>query len=303
MDLNLLVAFEALFRERSVTRAGRRLGLSQPATSACLARLREALGDPLFTNTPRGLVPTARCMVLAGPVGAGLTQLRAALAQEEAFDPATSAAELKVGAVDAVLVAVLHRVVARTLADAPHVRLRLMAIDPFAAGPLLDEGTIDLAIAPSPDPPLHLQVRPLFPLMFVLACRPGHPLPSRPRLADLSRFPHVIVSFAGLARTSVDEAFERAGVPRHVGVVVSSFLAVPPVLASSDALAILPAPFAQTLAAAGQIRCMPLPPEIPTPKLVMKMLWSPRVADAPSVRWLRDLIVTTVQERQPEWST
>src|SRR5436853_7409639 len=93
MDLNLLVAFDALYRERSVTRAGRRLGLSQPATSAALARLRESFGDPLFTSTPRGLEPTARCLALAGPVGSALEGLRAALSQEETFDPATTAAD------------------------------------------------------------------------------------------------------------------------------------------------------------------------------------------------------------------
>ncbi len=191
MDLNLLVAFEALYRERSVTRAGRRLGLSQPATSAALARLRQSFGDPLFTSTPRGLEPTARCLALAGPVGAALEGLRAALSQEDAFDPATTTADLRLGAVDAVMAAVLHGVAARVLSEAPRARLRLTSIDPRTAANLLDEGSIDLAVAPALDPPAHLQVRPLFPLSFVVACRPGHPLPRRPKLRDLARYPHV----------------------------------------------------------------------------------------------------------------
>ena len=297
MDLNLLVAFEALFRERSVTRAGRRLGLSQPATSAALARLRQSFGDPLFTSTPRGLEPTAHCLALAGPVGAALEQLRAALSQEQTFDPATTTADLRLGAVDAVMAAVLHGVAARVLSEAPRARLRLTSIDPRTAPNLLDEGSIDLAVAPAFDPPAHLQVRPLFPLSFVVACRPGHPLPRRPKLRDLARHPHVIFSFAGPPRTAVDDAFERAGLQRHVAVVVSSFLSVPLVLAVSDAVAILPEPFARTLAAAGQVRCAPLPPEVTMPEMMMKMLWSSRTGDLPAARWLRELVVAAVRER------
>src|SRR5687767_8154671 len=118
IDLNLLVAFEALHRERSVTRAGRRLGLSQPAASAALARLRAAFGDELFVRTPRGLEPTARAEALAGPIARALADLRAALDEGE-FDPARATDTFRVGAVDAVLTVLLGRVGARVMREAP----------------------------------------------------------------------------------------------------------------------------------------------------------------------------------------
>src|SRR5262249_4245264 len=114
MDLNLLVAFEALYRERSVTKAGRSLGLSQPATSAPLAKLRARLGDELFVKTPRGLEPTERCEALAGPVAQALADLRDALG-DEGFDPRTTDRVFRVGSVDAVIAVVLPHVAARML--------------------------------------------------------------------------------------------------------------------------------------------------------------------------------------------
>ncbi len=297
MDLNLLVAFDALYRTRSVTKAGRHLGLSQPATSAALARLRDALGDELFVKTPRGLEPTSRCHALAGPVASALAQLRGALEGTAPFVPAESDASFRIGAVDAVLAVLLGPLSARVTCEAPHVRLELRAIDPREAPALIEKGEIDLAIAPTTDAPAHLETRELFPVPLVIAVRPGHPLPRRPTLADLARFAHVMVSFAGPPRTAVDAAFASAGLARHVAVVLSSFLAVPHALAETDLAAIVPAPFARALEARGLVRCAPLPPEIPQPQLRMRMLWSPRVGDAPAWRWMRDVVVDVARER------
>jgi DNA-binding transcriptional LysR family regulator len=229
-------------------------------------------------------------------VGTALAQLRAALAHEESFDPATTRAELRVGAVDAVLAAIFDSVAARVLAEAPHARLHLTGIDPQNAPALLEAGTIDLALAPAINAPVHLNVRPLFPLSFVVASRVGHPLSRRPTLADLARYPHAVVSFAGPVGTFVDEALARAGLRRHVAVVASSFLAVAAILRSSEALAILPAPFARSLEASGQARCHPLPAEMVPPRLDMKMFWSPRAADAAPVRWLREVVYEVARE-------
>ncbi|HSO34644.1 MAG TPA: LysR family transcriptional regulator [Labilithrix sp.] len=291
MDLNLLVAFEALYRERSVTKAGRRLGLSQPATSAALARLRFALGDELFVKTPRGFEPTARCEALASPIRAALDSLRLALG-EETFDPSTTDVAFRVGAVDAVLAVILHDVAARVMIEAPHACLLLRSIDPGSAIGLLDAGDIDLAVAVVPEVPAHIGSRELFAIPLVVATRPGHPLSRKPGLAELATYPHVMVSFAGPARSSTDDAFEKALLHRHVSTVVSSFLAVPHVLARSDALAFVPAPFGRAMEASGQLRCVPLPAELALaqPNRKMRMLWPARVAHSPAWEWLRGLV-------------
>lgn len=293
MDLNLLVAFEALHRERSVTRAGRRLGLSQPATSAVLARLRAAFDDELFVTTPRGLEPTPRAEALAGPIARALADLRAAIEPGE-FDPAEAEDTFRVGAIDAVLSVLLGPVAARVMKEAPRARVEVKPIDPLQAPALFEARELELAITAWPQPtlPAHVEAEALFPIDVVLATRLGHPLATgkAPRLAALATFPHVIVSFAGPGRTLVDEAFAAHGLTRHVAAVLGSFLAVPYLLGASDAVAIVPGPFARAHAAKGLVACTPLPPEIPQPPLVMKMLWPKRLGASAAHAWLREVV-------------
>jgi DNA-binding transcriptional LysR family regulator len=296
MDLNLLVAFDALFRERSVTKAGRRLGLSQPATSAALARLRVALGDDLFLSTPRGLEPTARCVAMAAPIAAALDQLRLALSPDDSFDPALTETTFRIGAVDAVLVVLLHAIGARVMQEAPRARLVLRSIDPRDAPSQLEQGEIDLAICPLLDAPARLHSLELFPLRLAVLSRLEHPLSRAPTLDELARYPHVMVSFAGPPRSKIDDAFAAAGLTRHVAVVLSSFLAVPHVLASSDALALVPEPFARELARAGQLRAESAPHEIASSDLRMHLSWPARTHDAKAWQWLRGLIADVLRE-------
>lgn len=299
MDLNLLVAFEALHRERSVTRAGRRLGLSQPATSAVLARLRAAFDDELFVRTPKGLEPTPRAEALAGPIARALADLRAAIEPGE-FDPASSTEVFRVGAIDAVLAVLLGAAAGRLMKEAPRARLEVRPIDPTQAPALLEARELDVALvaAPTPNVPAFLGARELFPVDLVLATRLGHPLagPTAPRFTEMAKHPHVIVSFAGPSRTPVDDALAQLGASRHVAAVLGSFLAVPHLLAASDAIAIVPGPFARALAARGLVACTPLPPEVPQPKLVMRMLWPKRLDASPAHVWFRDVVAAAAAD-------
>ena len=287
MDLNLLVAFEALYLERSVTRAGRRLGLSQPATSAALAKLRALLGDPLFVKTPRGLDPTERCEALAGPVRDALADLRDALGHEE-FDPKTTDRVFRIGAVDAAIAVVIPRLITRVQRAAPHALLEIRSIDPGNAVALLDAREIELALAPIPTLPRHMMSRDLFPLVFALCMRPDHPIAAQPTAAEIAAYPHVVVAFAGLGRTPMDEALQAAGVRRHVSVAVGSFLAVPEIIADCDALAVLPLPYANKLARAGRVRIAPLPNPLAQPPRTMHLAWPARLDTSRAWRWLRD---------------
>ena len=290
MDLNLLVAFDALYRERSVTRAGRRLGLSQPATSAALGKLRVAFGDPLFIKTPRGLEPTERCEALAGPIARALGDLRDAVGEED-FDPRTSDRVFRIGAVDPVLAVFAPRVVSRVLAEAPNARLDLRAIAPGTAALLLDAREIDLAIAPIPSAPKHTTSIDLFDITLLVTVRPDHPLSKKPSAEELAEYPHAVVVLEGVARTPVDDALAASGLARHVAVVVSSFLAIPDILASSDTIALLPAPFARKLEREGRVRCAPVPPALAPAPRKMRMVWPARLDGSPAWRWLRDHVV------------
>jgi len=296
MDLNLLVAFEALYRERSVTKAGRALGLSQPATSAALGKLRALLGDPLFVKTPRGREPTERCEALARPVASALADLRDALGDEE-FDPKTSDRVFRIGAVDAVIAVVMPLVASRLQSAAPNVELHLRSIDPGSAVALLDARDVDLAASPVPHVPQHLDSLDLFDVPLALAMRPDHPLRATPTVADVAKYPHAMVVFSGPARTMIDEALEQAGIRRRVAIVVTSFLAMPDVLAETDAIAILPAPFVKALERRGRLRAAPLPREIARPPLKMKLVWPARLSGSRAWKWMREEIALAANER------
>ncbi|MBN8615537.1 MAG: LysR family transcriptional regulator [Deltaproteobacteria bacterium] len=310
IDLNLLVAFEALHTERSVTRAGRRLGLSQPATSGALARLREMLSDELFVRGKDGLVPTERCAELAPPIARALLDLRAALTGGT-FDPKTTTRTFTIAGVDAVLGVLAPPLLAAIHEAAPSARVVVLPIDPNDAIAHAEEGTIDLALAPVTTLPTTVGARELFEVTGVLAMRPGHPLAKGPAakrplakgplakgksepvitLEDLTRFPQIMVSFVGSSRSAIDDLLAREGKKRHVAFVVTSFLAVPHVLAETDALAVLPAPFAKKLVAQGMISTAPLPAGVPFPSLRMRMIWPLAHDAAPASKWLRDLVI------------
>lgn len=297
MDLNLLVTFDALYRERNVTRAGKRLGLSQPATSAALGRLRAMFDDELFVRTPRGLEPTAKCEELAAPVAKALADLKAAIEPHE-FDPATTTATFRIGAVDAVIAVLMRPVAARVMREAPNARLLVRPCTPNDVVALLDGKEVDVGLAPLSPVPAHVGAKELFAIRLVVAMRPQHPLAKKKTLSidDLLAFPHVVVSFSGSARTPIDVSLESSGKTRHVAVTLGSFLAVPHVLAESDALAMVPAPFGRRLAKDGVLVCKDVPAAVPQPDVKMKVLW-PASADrsAPS-RWLRDVVVESWRE-------
>jgi DNA-binding transcriptional LysR family regulator len=287
VDLNLLLAFEALWAERSVTRAGRVVGLSQPAMSGALARLRVMLGDPLFIRGRAGLVPTERCATLAAPLSKALLDIRNALAGV-AFDPSTTERQLTLGAVDAAIAVLVPAVAARFAREAPQAQLVVTALDPARAVDLVEAGALDVALTPQLRLSSSVKHRKLFPLELLLTVRAGHPLARGPlSAAQVRRYPRLQIAFAAappaLLRSSIRAA-----------VSVSSFLAAPHVLAECDTWAALPAPFAKKLARDGGFVARPLPAALEGPRFALHMIW-PEAQDAsPASRWLRGLILSVV---------
>jgi DNA-binding transcriptional LysR family regulator len=299
MDLNLLVAFDALWSERSVTRAGRTLGLSQPAMSGALARLRTMFDDPLFLRSRGGLAPTERCVEIAEPVTGALRVLLRSV-EARRFDPATSERVFAIGAVDAAVAVVMPRVVRRVAVAAPRVRLNISGLDPRRAAELVDEDQLDVALAPVDDAPASVASRVLFPIQFLLVMRRGHPLAARtPTTTDLAEWPSVAVAFRGLGPLPIDQQLATRGLQRRIVATVDSFLAVPPMLAGTDALAILPAPYAKMLEREpGNLLTKPFPGG-GSPSLKMRLLWSERQTRSAASRWLRDTIADAAREAKP----
>lgn len=203
-DLNLFVLFEAVLREGHVGRAAALLQLSPSAVSHGLGRLRRLLGDPLFLRTPKGVVPTARALELAGPIAEMLAGARRVVASSEPFDPETSTRAFTIGAPDGTT-AFLLPLMKRLAVEAPRVDIRLVQLLPSAGGQVagpawaptlahLDARAMDLAIGPFEDVPARFATHDLWDETFVIASRRDHPFALAPELSVYCAAGHVVVS-------------------------------------------------------------------------------------------------------------
>ncbi len=175
IDLNLLTAFEALEAERHVTRAARRLGISQPAMSDTLRRLRNTFGDELFVRAAGGMQPTPRALALSAALGPVLGQLRDLMGEGVIFRPEVTGKTFTIASTDYTSLVLLPELAARIRRDAPGIDLRVVGYEKAALGAMLDRGEIDLAVGVFPDPPHQCVRTPLFTERFVGLARADHP--------------------------------------------------------------------------------------------------------------------------------
>jgi DNA-binding transcriptional LysR family regulator len=175
LDLNLLVALEALLAERNVTRAASRLHISQPALSAQLARLRNIFNDQLLLPAQRGMVPTARALELQGPLRQALDEVRRVTVTGRAFDPADASLTLTIAASDYVQVAVLLDFTLRLRTEAPGIRVGIRAIDGAAVGIQMEHAEVDLALMTAETAPHNLRRCLLFEESYKIIVRRNHP--------------------------------------------------------------------------------------------------------------------------------
>ena len=229
VDLNLLVLFEAVLREQHVGRAAQRLNLTPSAVSHGLTRLRRLLDDPVFIKHPRGVVPTARALELAGPVDEILVRVREVLEATGRFDPATSSRRFIIGAPDAVGIVVLPPLLHRLKSLAPHVDLGLKVVLPGAFEAALDTRAIDLAVMPVDERPGFVVAprfasRDLYEERFVIVARRGHPWLGSPTLQGYCAAPHALVSPDADPVGFLDEALATQGLRRRVSLTAPNFL-------------------------------------------------------------------------------
>ena len=288
LDLNLLITFEALLAERNVSRAAARLGLSQPAVSAQLARLRDVFGDRLFVPAHRGVVPTTRALELQEPLRAALDGVRGVVRGAPEFDPAHAALTVKIAASDYVQCAVLAPFAVALRRRAPTVRIAALPLDGRMVGRQAELGDIDLAIMTRTTAPAALRHRPLLDESYVCVARRRHPLVRG--WLDLKTFlalDHVVVSPRGGGfRGPTDEALAVLGHRRRVVLSVSSFLVVPAIVARSDLVALLPERIARGPGRSLQV----LKPPIAVEGFSQSMIWHERTHQHTGHRWIRDAL-------------
>jgi len=290
VDLNLLRAFDAVLRERSVTSAATRLALTQPAVSNALARLRRLFGDPLFVRTPRGMDPTPFAQQLAAPLHQALGLIESALAHRTGFDPATSARNFRFYMSDIGEIFFLPPLVERLRRDAPGVRLEAVAVPLEEIPVALAAGELDLAVGFLPGLPEPLRSRRLFRDPYVCLMRADHPaIGARLTRRQFARASHALVSSLGSGHRVIEEALERHGLARRIALRVPHFSVVPMVLARSDLLLTIPLRIAREFEKTGVLKALRLP--VPIPPADVGIHWHERFERDPGIRWLRERMI------------
>ncbi len=297
LDLNLLRLFDAVWRTRSVSLAAQQLGMSQPAASQGLARLRALLGDALFERSGSGVRPTPRADRLAQAVQIALATIEEALNTSQVFDPQRSARVLRVHLSDIGEARFLPELVLALQRLAPGMRLEAMPLPHAQIGPALDNGQLDLAIGflPEVTDTLH---QPLLSDRYVVLMRQGHPVAQRWRqLQTRQPTPEAALEVLGelefaAVRTHADtlRILDLMHWQHRLRLTVSHFLSLPGIVRHSDLAVLMPRNFAQGFAQAGELAI--IEPDLPLRDFTVSMHWSQRFDKDPCLQWLR---ATTAQ--------
>jgi len=296
LDLNLLKVLDALLREGSTVRAGERVGLSQPAVSAALGRLRHALDDPLFVRRGAGLEPTDYARALAAPLRDALEGLPALLDAPKHFDPATSTARFRISGSDFFAEMLMPRLADLLSREAPGLKVQLVDLVPDSYVDTLDRYEVDLALIPRADFPDWVVHEPVFLSGFSVIAAAAHP-----RFAALGVGPgdtvpmdlfcelgHVLFSPEGRLSAMGDAALERVGRGRRVVMTLPVFWGVARAVGTSDRIALLPTQLAHELAP--RLGLSVYRPPMPIEPAAICMVWHRRSETSPGHRWLRNLI-------------
>lgn len=287
LDLNLLVAFEALLEEHSVTGAARRVGTGQPAMSDALRRLRLLFRDELFVRAAGAMRPTPRALQMAPGLQAALTQLRATLGEQVPFEPAGARRTFSVAATDYATFVVLPPLIARLRTEAPEVDLQVLGYEKSGVGEMLARGEVDLALGVFPQPPEQAVTAKLFDERFVGVARRGHPVTGQGWAIDLAAYaglPHALVTVRQDRFGAIDEALKQHGLRRRIVVTLPHMLALPALINTSDLVTALPERIALGTLAAG-LETFELP--VSLPRWTIQMLWNPAARTDQATAWLR----------------
>lgn len=300
-DLNLLRVFDALMREQSVTRAGEIIGLSQPAVSNALGRLRHALEDELFIRRGHDMVPTPRAEALAGQVREALAQIERAISSEIAFDAAKAERVFTLHGSDFFSTLAMPRLFGQISRIAPGIGLRLLESAIGEVEVLLRENVIDAALERAMPMPKWVSSEIILHSDFVIVAaethpvireaglRPGEPMPMQ-LFCDL---PHALRSVDGSMSGIVDDRLSEAGAKRQVMLALPHFHGVAVAVSQSRLIAALPHQTVNALA--GELRLAIYKPPVKISPQELRLYWHRRHDRVPAHRWLRDQIRTVAK--------
>lgn len=298
IDLNQLVLFQQLMVERRVSKVAENLGLTQPAVSNTLAKLRRQFGDELFVRTPKGMLPTPFAEQLAEPIGYALGMIHSGLNQHSRFEPASVQRAVTIAMTDIGEIVFLPSLVERLRRDAPGISLGTVRTTATSLRDDMEAGKVDLAIGPLPQLKAGFFQRRLFRQRYVCLFRKGHPLDRRRlTLADFKAAEHLIIVSAGTGHGKVDELIRRAGVERQTRLTIPHFVSVGHLLRRTDMVATVTERLAQSLAEPFDLTFRPHP--IDLPDVAINVFWHAKVHRSPPHQWLRGLVFDLFGEDGP----
>lgn len=292
IDLNLLVLFNQLLVERRVSKVADNLGLTQPAVSNSLARLRKLLGDDLFLRTPTGMQPTAFAEQLAEPVTYALGMIQSALNQRSMFDPERSTRSFTIGMTDIGEIYFLPTLMERLRQQAPGVTLSTVRNTAVNLKDEMEAGKVDLAVGLLPQLKAGFFQRRLFRQRYVCLFREGHRLDKKKvSLSEFSAAEHLVVVSPGTGHGKVDEMLERSGIERRVRLTVPHYVAVGHILQATDLVATVPERLAQRMTAPFGLTYVTHPAKLP--EMAINVFWHAKFHRMPDNQWLRTLVFDT----------
>ncbi|MEM6437212.1 MAG: LysR family transcriptional regulator [Cyanobacteria bacterium P01_D01_bin.115] len=285
VDLNLLVAFDALLTQGSVSEAAIYLGLTQPAMSKRLARLRKVFHDDVFVRTSDGMRLTARSLDLAEPIQTALRQVEIALGSHLTFQPSASTRTFRIATTDLTIAVLIPSLIAHLQGIAPGMSLILLTLHRGELVEALTSGKIDLAITVLPDAPSTIKRLPLFEERFVCLVAVNHPeIQGSITLEQYVTFPHILVTYTADLTGVVDRILEEQGLKRQVVASFPHHLAAPAVVAKTHCIVTVAARAARCYEGTG-VQILPLP--IDLAPYQETMLWHRRDDLDRTHQWLR----------------
>ena len=294
LDLNLLLVFDAIYTERSISKAASRLNLSQPGVSNSLRRLRKSLEDPLFKRDAQGMSPTPRAKTLREPIRQALDLLESGLRSDESFDFAGSIREFVIAVEDYGEAIVLPRFIDWLASVAPNIRVRIRPETSSALQVELREGTVDLALDYFTLEGTGFNSRCVLSETLVSLARQDHPhIGERLNLETYLALRHVVIEPHPMAKSMIDLTLAKRGLKRHITLTVPHFLSMPVVVQSSDMICTLPRRMAYLYADHFRLKTYSVP--LRMPEFPVYLIWHDSFDNDPGHLWLRNHIIGLCQ--------
>jgi DNA-binding transcriptional LysR family regulator len=295
IDLNLLVVFQEVFRERQISSAAKRLRLTQSAVSNALARLRRTFGDELFVRAAQGMQPTPYAEQLAEPIAAALASVAQALNRQERFTPATSERRFTIAMTDVGEVYFMPPLIEKCRELAPHIQIATVRPSSVVLKAEMEAARIDLAIGAFDNVSTALYQRRLFRQPYVSMFRTGHVLGAgAPTLKQFLAAQHLLVASLDSPYDRINQILEKAGVRSGTRYLVPHFTAVPYIVSSTDLVVTVPQKLAERAAAPFKLQYIRPPMRLPT--LQTNIFWHRRFNQDEGNQWLRGLIADLFAE-------